>query len=343
MLQCAIECGSRSIVVLANYCLGRVDTNFSDTLHDRRGRYTTQRSSARLMAVKHNIATESEISAPAPGAERDLITAEIAKRAYERMLLLRRFEEKCGQLVALGVVSETAPLATSREAVPVSIALARAPGETFVSATGLYSCLLALGVDAETLFRDLTAGIPSQEARGAEVGLHYCASMADALSTAAVQARQGAAVYCWIDATAECSPVRLPTLSNIPKSELPLVVIANIKSDAAEVVSSAPGLIVSHADSVDVGRIKTLCCVAAARARLKGIPTLILVRTAGFQGHAAKRQEPGARQPSRESWDPVAHLRQRLLDEYGMREAELKALEKAVRDRISSAAAASRA
>jgi TPP-dependent pyruvate/acetoin dehydrogenase alpha subunit len=101
---------------------------------------------------------------------------------------------------------------------------------------------------------------------------------------------------------------------------------------------------VSHADSVDVGRIKTLCCAAAERARLKGLPTLILVRSAGFQGHAAaKRRETGRGQSSRESWDPVAHLRQRLLDAYEMREVELKAIEKAVRDRISSAAAASRA
>jgi hypothetical protein len=174
--------------------------------------------------------------------------------------------------------------------------------------------------------------------------VQFCASAPDALAAAATQSPPGAAVFCWIDATSEAETASLAGLSSALRPHRPLVVIANVKSGSDVAVPAAPGLLVAHADSADAGRIRSLCCTAAERARLQGQPSLLLVRTAGFQGHAAaEQQRPGTRQPARETWDPIAALRRRLLDEYGVSEAVLKAMEKAVRDRISSAAAAARA
>ena len=296
------------------------------------------------MGIENTIATEHEISAAAFEADQDLMTAEIAKEAYGKMLLLRRFEEKCGQLVALGVLGEFASMATSREGIPVSMALARMPGEVCVTATGVHSTLLALGIEPEAVFADLVSGTGYPNGEVAKRNVHFRSTSKDALAKAATEARSGAATFCWIDATREDRAACFAALSNLLKPGLPLIVLAHIEADAADCLSSPPGLLIVHADCADAGRIKTYCCEAAERARQQDLPALILVRTMGFQGHvAADRRGPGARQPSRETWDPIARLRLRLLDEYRLAEADLKAMEKAVRDRITSAAAAARA
>lgn len=271
------------------------------------------------------------------------MSGEIAKEAYRRMLLVRRFEEKCGQLVALGVIREIGALATGREAIPTSIALARAVSEPLVSATGPYGSSLVMGMDPVALFRSIISGAP-EISRIEAPDTQICPSAAVAISRAIEHATSVGPVFCWLDAAGADSSSTLGALSKAQPAGLPIVFLITVTSQEAEHALAGLRFSIEHVDGADVGRIKSLCCEAADRARLQRAASVILVRSTAFQGHlAASQRAPGSKELPRENWDPIARLRQRLLDEYGVSESEVKALEKSAREQVTQAASMARA
>jgi TPP-dependent pyruvate/acetoin dehydrogenase alpha subunit len=71
------------------------------------------------------------------------------------MLLIRRFEEKVGQLCALGAVQGSCSLAISHEASIVGTLMAARPSDQVIAGERCHGQMLALGIDPQSIMAEL--------------------------------------------------------------------------------------------------------------------------------------------------------------------------------------------
>jgi pyruvate dehydrogenase E1 component alpha subunit len=76
--------------------------------------------------------------------------------AYRRMLLIRRFEEKAGQLYGMGLIGGFCHLYIGQEAVVVGMQLAIKPGDEVVTGYRDHGHMLACGMDPKGVMAELT-------------------------------------------------------------------------------------------------------------------------------------------------------------------------------------------
>src|SRR5437588_9491530 len=77
-------------------------------------------------------------------------------RAYRSMLLIRRFEEKAGQLYCMGLIGGFCHLYIGQEAVVVGMQAALEPGDQVITAYRDHGHMLATGMDAKGVMAELT-------------------------------------------------------------------------------------------------------------------------------------------------------------------------------------------
>jgi pyruvate dehydrogenase E1 component alpha subunit len=77
-------------------------------------------------------------------------------RAYRDMLLIRRFEEKAGQLYGMGLVGGFCHLYIGQEAVVVGIQSALTPGDEVITSYRDHGHMLATGMDPKGVMSELT-------------------------------------------------------------------------------------------------------------------------------------------------------------------------------------------
>jgi len=90
--------------------------------------------------------TSSEPTAPSPDSDR---------AALRDMLLIRRFEEKAGQLYGMGFIAGYCHLCIGQEAVAVGLRMASSPGDTLITAYRNHGHVLAWGADPTAVFAEL--------------------------------------------------------------------------------------------------------------------------------------------------------------------------------------------
>jgi pyruvate dehydrogenase E1 component alpha subunit len=86
-----------------------------------------------------------------PGLPRDQLL-----RAYRDMLLIRRFEEKAGQLYGMGLIGGFCHLYIGQEAVVVGIQLALGEGDQVITSYRDHGHMLATGMEARGVMAELT-------------------------------------------------------------------------------------------------------------------------------------------------------------------------------------------
>jgi pyruvate dehydrogenase E1 component alpha subunit len=77
-------------------------------------------------------------------------------RAYHDMLLIRRFEEKAGQLYGMGLIGGFCHLYIGQEAVVIGIQAALKPGDQVVTSYRDHGHMLATGMEARGVMAELT-------------------------------------------------------------------------------------------------------------------------------------------------------------------------------------------
>src|SRR5205809_2563435 len=92
---------------------------------------------------------------PAKLAEPSL-SAEALKRCYADMLLIRRFEERAGQMYGMGLIGGFCHLYIGQEAVVVGIQAALEEGDTVVTSYRDHGHMLACGMDPKGVMAELT-------------------------------------------------------------------------------------------------------------------------------------------------------------------------------------------
>src|SRR5204862_2610832 len=93
-------------------------------------------------ARKQNIGEATELS--------------LAKKFYRDMLLIRRFEEKAGQLYGMGLIGGFCHLYIGQEAVVVGMQAALKPGDQVITAYRDHGHMLATGMDPKGVMAELT-------------------------------------------------------------------------------------------------------------------------------------------------------------------------------------------
>ena len=75
---------------------------------------------------------------------------------YREMLLIRRFEEKAGQLYGMGLIGGFCHLYIGQEAVVVGIQAAQGPKDTVLTSYRDHAHMLACGMDPKGVMAELT-------------------------------------------------------------------------------------------------------------------------------------------------------------------------------------------
>src|SRR5690242_21211540 len=77
-------------------------------------------------------------------------------KAYRDMLLIRRFEEKAGQLYGMGLIGGFCHLYIGQEAVVVGMQMALTPGDEVITSYRDHGHMLATGMDPRGVMAELT-------------------------------------------------------------------------------------------------------------------------------------------------------------------------------------------
>src|SRR6201999_1938186 len=77
-------------------------------------------------------------------------------KAYRDMLLIRRFEEKAGQLYGMGLIGGFCHLYIGQEAVVVCMQLALSDGDEVITSYRDHGHMLATGMDPRGVMAELT-------------------------------------------------------------------------------------------------------------------------------------------------------------------------------------------
>ena len=83
-------------------------------------------------------------------------TREQELHAYKEMLLIRRFEEKAGQLYGMGLIGGFCHLYIGQEAVVVGMTMATKPGDQVITTYRDHGHMLAIGMKPEGVMAELT-------------------------------------------------------------------------------------------------------------------------------------------------------------------------------------------
>jgi pyruvate dehydrogenase E1 component alpha subunit len=289
---------------------------------------------------------------------------------YERMLLIRRFEEKAGQLYGLGLIGGFCHLYIGQEAVAVGLQSALQEGKDSVI-TGYrdHGHMLAYGIDPKVIMAELTgrqAGISHGKGGSMHMfstdrafyGGHGIVGAQVPLGAGLAFAHQyrgdgGVCVAYFGDGAANQGQV-YETFNMASLWKLPIVFViennqyamgTSVKRSSAETefyrrgtAFRIPGMDVNGMDVLEVRRAAE---IAIAHVRGGGGPVLMELNTYRYRGHSmsdpAKYRTREEVQGVRERSDPIEHAKADLL-ELGVDEEKLKDLDKRIRAAVAEAA-----
>jgi len=289
---------------------------------------------------------------------------------YEQMLLIRRFEERAGQLYGLGLIGGFCHLYIGQEAVAVGLQSALAEGKDSVI-TGYrdHGHMLAYGIDPKVIMAELTgrhAGI----SKGKGGSMHMFStdhafygghgivgaqvSLGAGLAFAHKYREDGGVCMAYFGDGAANQGQVYESFNMASLWQLPIVFVIENNQYAmgtSTVRSSAetefhrrgtafriPGMDV---DGMDVLAVRGAAEVALEHVRGGGGPVLMELNTYRYRGHSmsdpAKYRSRDEVKEMREKHDPIEAAKAELLKR-GMDETKLKDIEKAIRAQVGEAA-----
>ncbi len=314
------------------------------------------------MAVTKRAAKPGPKSAPAPAAE--LMTH------YRHMLLIRRFEEKAGQMYGMGLIGGFCHLYIGQEAVVVGMQAALKPGDSVITSYRDHGHMLACDMDPKGVMAELTGRIGgyskgkggsmhmfSREKGffgghgivGAQVplgtGLAFAHKYKEDGGVSATYLGDGAVnqgqVY---EAFNMAALWKLPVIYVIENNKYGMgtsVERASARTDLYQ-RGQAYGIPGEQVDGMDVLEVKAAGEKAVAHARAGKGPYILEMMTYRYRGHSMS--DPAKYRPKdelarmREEHDPIDRLRAELIDWGVADDAALKAVDKDVKDIVTAAA-----
>ncbi|HEU4810198.1 MAG TPA: pyruvate dehydrogenase (acetyl-transferring) E1 component subunit alpha [Sphingomicrobium sp.] len=288
---------------------------------------------------------------------------------YKEMLLIRRFEERAGQLYGLGLIGGFCHLYIGQEAVAVGLQSAMDDKKDSVI-TGYrdHGHMLAYGIDPKVIMAELTgreAGISKGKGGSMHMfsvehkfyGGHGIVGAQVPLGTGLAFAHKyrgdgGVCLTYFGDGAANQGQVyeafnmaklwNLPVIYAIENNQYAMGTSVKRSSSEPEFYKRGeshriPGI---QVDGMDVLAVRGAAEMALEWAREKG-PIILELLTYRYRGHSmsdpAKYRTREEVQEVREHRDPITHA-ERELEKLGVKEEELKAIDKQIKEIIVDAA-----
>lgn len=289
---------------------------------------------------------------------------------YEQMLLIRRFEEKAGQLYGLGLIGGFCHLYIGQEAVVTGLQSAIEPGKDSVI-TGYrdHGHMLACGIDPNIVMAELT-GRASGISKGKGGSMHMFSvehgfygghgivgaqvSLGTGLAFGHKYKEDGGVCLAYFgDGASNQGQVyesfnmaelwKLPVIFVIENNQYAMGTSVNRSSSEDQLYRRGesfriPGM---QVDGMDVVAVRGAVEEALKYVRGGKGPVLMELKTYRYRGHSmsdpAKYRSRDEVQDVREKSDPIERLKAMLLKQ-GVKEEDLKALDKKVRKTVMEAA-----
>jgi pyruvate dehydrogenase E1 component alpha subunit len=312
--------------------------------------------------------TKRDAASPQGGKS---LSREEELHAYREMLLIRRFEEKAGQLYGMGYIGGFCHLYIGQEAVVVGMIMAIKPGDQIITAYRDHGHMLASGMDPKGVMAELTGrrhgyskgkggsmhmfsveknffgghgivGTPAPLGTGIAFANKYRSNSSVCVTFFGEGATNQGQVYESFNMAALW---KLPVLYVIENNHYAMGTAVERASALAEELYNrgiAFGIQGERVDGMDVTAVKDAGGRALASVRSGNGPMILEMRTYRYRGHSmsdpAKYRTREEVQDVREHRDPIELVRKRLLEGAHATDEELKEIDRAVRQVVNEAA-----
>jgi pyruvate dehydrogenase E1 component alpha subunit len=279
------------------------------------------------------------------------------------MLLIRRFEEKAGQLYGMGFIGGFCHLYIGQEAVVVGMQMALKEGDQVITSYRDHGHMLATGMDPKGVMAELTGRrsgyshgkggsmhMFSRERQffgghgivGAQVplgaGLAFANRYRGNDNVSVTYFGEGAANQGQVYETFNMASLwKLPAIFVIENNRYAMgtaISRASAKSEELYNRGSVFGIPGEQVDGMDVRAVKAAGDQAVAHCRAGHGPYILEMLTYRYRGHSmsdpAKYRAKEEVQKMREEADPIEQVKKRLL-ESGATEEELKKIDQDIR------------
>lgn len=289
---------------------------------------------------------------------------------YRDMLLIRRFEEKAGQLYGMGLIGGFCHLYIGQEAVVVGMEAATKEGDKRITSYRDHGHMLACGMEARGVMAELTGRIGGYS-KGKGGSMHMFSREKHFYGGHGIVAAQvplGAGLafadkylgndnvtFAYFGDGASNQGQVYETYNMAELWDLPVIfVIENnqyamgtsmkrsTKSTTLFGRGEAFGIPGEQVDGMDVLAVKAAAEKAVAHCRAGKGPYILEVMTYRYRGHSmsdpAKYRTREEVQKVRDERDPIEHVRELLLQGKHASEDDLKAIDKEIKEIVNDSA-----
>jgi pyruvate dehydrogenase E1 component alpha subunit len=290
-------------------------------------------------------------------------------KAYRDMLLIRRFEEKAGQMYGMGLIGGFCHLYIGQEAVVVGMQMTLKPGDKVITGYRDHGHMLAAGMDPKGVMAELTGRAHGySQGKGGSMhmfsvangfyGGHGIVAAQVPLGTGLAFANRyrgsdNVSLTYFGDGAANQGQVyesfnmaelwKLPVIYVIENNRYAMgtsVSRSSAQTDFSKRGTSfnIPG---EQVDGMDVRAVKAAGEKAVAWCRAGNGPIILEMATYRYRGHSmsdpAKYRSREEVERIRSERDPIEQVRARLLKSKRASEDELKKVDASVRDTVNEA------
>jgi len=313
-------------------------------------------------------------SAPRSASRKNSLPTEFTRdediKAYHEMLMIRRFEEKAGQMYGMGLIGGFCHLYIGQEAVVVGMEMAQKEGDQVITGYRDHGHMLACGMDAKGVMAELT-GRRGGLSKGKGGSMHMFSvekqfygghgivgaqvSLGTGLAFANHYRSNGQVSITYFGDGAANQGQVYESFNMAELWKLPVVyVIENNRYAMGTAVSRAsaqtdfskrglsfniPG---EQVDGMDVRAVRDAAERAIQWCREGKGPYILEMQTYRYRGHSmsdpAKYRSKDEVQKMREEHDPIEQVRARLLGQWKLTEEDLKKVDGDIREIVNDAA-----
>lgn len=287
---------------------------------------------------------------------------------YRSMLLIRRFEERAGQLYGMGLIGGFCHLYIGQEAIAVGMESVKRDGDQIITGYRDHGHMLAAGMNPKEVMAELT-GRSGGSSKGKGGSMHMFSvptgffgghgivgaqvSLGTGLALANHYRQNQNVSYTYFGDGAANQGQVYESFNMAELWSLPVIYViennqyamgTSVERSSAETHLYKRGLSFNipgeEVDGMDVDAVAEAGARAAEHARTKG-PYILEMKTYRYRGHSmsdpAKYRPQGELEEVRKTRDPIDHLKAKL-ESVGVKEEELKAIDAEVRQIVLDAA-----
>lgn len=327
------------------------------------------KAAAKPAKMRSSKSGSEKVAGPAP-SNVPVFTKEEDLKAYREMLLIRRFEEKAGQMYGMGLIGGFCHLYIGQEAVVVGMQMASKDGDQVITGYRDHGHMLACGMESRGVMAELT-GRQGGYSRGKGGSMHMFSreknfygghgivgaqvSLGTGLGFANWYREDGRVSMAYFGDGAANQGQVYESFNMAQLWKLPVVFViennryamgTSVNRASAQTDFSRRGLSFGipgeQVDGMDVRAVRDAANRAIEHARTGKGPYILEMQTYRYRGHSmsdpAKYRSKDEVQRMREEHDPIEQVRGRLTRDFKVGEDELKTIDAKIREIVNDAA-----